>query len=485
MALLRSLLMIILMISLYPHWHFNFCSDFCTNAPRFQFTLSQQPQRLRLQSHLMKNKSVLKRMTTLGSVSEHLRFEIHFCLQMICGLDCRLKAGIHCSRRCDTYLTLLRAAELHAIYDKVQHIHSDPSWYSKPSNKGKFPFLSLHDRPSERFVLSEGTFEYMGREQFGEVWECVKGLERRGCTELYIEGSMGFGKSHILAMLADLLYRLGKRTIYIPDCRQALVAPLAYLQNSLLVAFAEPSLTLERTRIRSCQSLSDILAFCRTQTYMYFITDQMNALDSEEPNMDNISNEAKRSLKDFFLEVFYGNFSITSASANYRTTQHLVKKQTSDQKISFMGGMSEVTLPLVLLALFSFTIPIQNEMTHWWDHHKANLPTFECGEKARVEDMTGRIPLLLRPLLKFKGKSFRDVESQFWSHPDLEFVGQAVQDYASGVRQTGKQLNQLQGVSKNSYSERHHTNSQNEILSFCSCRLHNQFESPNYTNCLA
>jgi len=59
------------------------------------------------------------------------------------------------------------------------------------------------------------------------------------------------------------------------------------------------------------------------------------------------------------------------------------------------------------------------------------VPIFEDDDKARVEDLTGRIPLLLRPLLQWHGGPFRNIEEEFWAHRDLVVVGENVRDFAA------------------------------------------------------
>ena len=42
-------------------------------------------------------------------------------------------------------------------------------------------------------------------------------------------------------------------------------------------------------------------------------------------------------------------------------------------------------------------------MEQWWDHNKNKVPRFKDDEEeVEVEDLTGCIPLLLRPLLSFE-----------------------------------------------------------------------------------
>ena len=106
---------------------------------------------------------------------------------------------------------------------------------------------------------------------------------------------MGYGKSHILAVLAGLLSRTGELVVYLPDCRELVVNTMRYMQTALHYAFADPHLSDVRDEIRTLNvnSKDQIIAFCERCPDTYFIIDQMNALDLEDTNMDMVDNEKK------------------------------------------------------------------------------------------------------------------------------------------------------------------------------------------------
>jgi len=195
-----------------------------------------------------------------------------------------------------------------------------------------------------------GLFKYMGRERFSELWTKVDSFERGfSFSKLFLNGTMGAGKSHMLAALTCLLFRLGRRPVYIPDCRQLCRDPLPYIQSALLCAFADPSSALQRNEIRSLQSMESAKNFCRNRAgskSLYFIVDQINALEHEPPNADDHPNARKEELALFLKGISTGHFYIYSASANYRTARWMAQKQTGEDKMSIMGGMSEVRNPL-------------------------------------------------------------------------------------------------------------------------------------------
>lgn len=70
-------------------------------------------------------------------------------------------------------------------------------------------------------------------------------------------------------------------------------------------------------------------------------------------------------------------------------------------------------------------------MRHWWYHHEGKVPMIEDDDKARVEDLTGRIPLLLCPLLEFTGKQFCDIEHEFLEHRDLAVIEKNIRESAA------------------------------------------------------
>ena len=71
---------------------------------------------------------------------------------------------------------------------------------------------------------------------------------------------------------------------------------------------------------------------------------QQNALDPEPLARDNVPDSAKVELMT--LQVLQrltdGHIEITSASANHKTFMYMAAKDTDEQKVPLMGGMSKV-----------------------------------------------------------------------------------------------------------------------------------------------
>jgi len=240
--------------------------------------------------------------------------------------------------------THIETATLQDYHKMFQHLSDDPQWYSNPQNCDTIPFPFSFSEPPERFSIQDGKFEYMGREEFERVHKIVSSLKTGGGgTRLHIQGTMGYGKSHILAALACLLYRQGKVVVFIPDVRTLLLAPLPYITTALLCTFAGPSFKEERKRIRACKSMDDISSFYYgIRSFPYLIVDQIDAFEYSGPNTDSVPRGMKDACRIFINGLSVGSFTITSASANYQIAMHLKKKQTNEIKLSMMGGMSTV-----------------------------------------------------------------------------------------------------------------------------------------------
>jgi hypothetical protein len=78
-------------------------------------------------------------------------------------------------------------------------------------------------------------------------------------------------------------------------------------------------------------------------------------------------------------------------------------------------------------------------MEQWWHHHMDKLPKFENDEeRVEVEELTGRIPLLLRPLLRFGQRKYRAVERRFLSCPEIDAVRKNIMEFSESKRKIGE-----------------------------------------------
>ncbi|KAF8234815.1 hypothetical protein L208DRAFT_1393487 [Tricholoma matsutake] len=223
--------------------------------------------------------------------------------------------------------------------------------------------------PSQRFekkkINGVRRFEYMGRSKFRELEKRVENKTfLKGSESLYLYGTSGSGKSHLLAALVYCLVREGKRVFYIPDCSSLLLKPAQTIWAALTFAFYD----------------SDVLGT---------IGDPYNTAD-------NTGCSRKEMLNAMRFQHRY----IFSASANEDSNREADRKQSGISVVPIFGGMSE------------------DETDQWFILHGYQIPQLSAEQRERVEYLTGRIPLLLRCL--FNMTEFDELE--FRNMPDLRNV---------------------------------------------------------------
>jgi hypothetical protein len=229
------------------------------------------------------------------------------------------------------------------LHGRIGQLSAEPRDYSDPSHPIELPFPSTNIVPSRFAISGNDTFLFLGREKFAvvrDMWLKIS-ADLRYRRAIYVYGTRGFGKSHIVAALACLLIRNNQRVVRIPDCR-----PLVYLRNALLFAFEDPQSSEYRKRMWECQHVEAFGAFCEKCEseggHLCFIIDQLNALDPEPKGQDNISDEQKATIGSHLRRMAAGHVEITIASANHKTAKYMERKDTGERKITLLGGMTEV-----------------------------------------------------------------------------------------------------------------------------------------------
>jgi hypothetical protein len=235
-------------------------------------------------------------------------------------------------------ILLFRATDRHFILqDVILAIHKAiqklPDFdFSDPTLLTMLPFPSTLGIPTQRFKWSKQDnfylFQYMGRSKFKDLLGRVQGdnfLE--GFEHIYLCGSSGYGKSHILAALACKLIREKKRVLYIPNCAELLMDFKEVIRIGLYFACYESEPLLEE--IRSALDFDDLYRIWKKQKDIYFIVDQLNAL---EPDSD----VKKGQVTEWLKTMSRGRQYIFSAFANEQSNRVAV--------ISCNGGMNQVCL---------------------------------------------------------------------------------------------------------------------------------------------
>ncbi|CAB5310535.1 unnamed protein product [Rhizophagus irregularis] len=276
------------------------------------------------------------------------------------------------------------------IMEDIMKLDEDESNYSNPKKLLSLPFpYPGQKKPIDRFAINDnGFFNFMGRKEFKNVLTTInKFRSGTGYMKLFVYGTVGYGKSHILSAIACFLFRTGRRVVYIPDCRQLSVDPIDYVKSALFLAYHDDDAKINE--INSCENFEDITNFCKKLQFkeqLYFIIDQMNALDENDNTGVNI--DVKTQIRRDLDKMANHHYYIMSSSANNKTMLHLMAKQTGELKIKLFGGFDE------------------EEMKEWWNSHNPDLPAMDGQQIRQIEDITGKIPLFLNFLLESGHKNF-------------------------------------------------------------------------------
>src|SRR5438045_6835239 len=120
---------------------------------------------------------------------------------------------------------------------------------------------------------------YSGREDFVELVNKFQELRNNPhSNHLWVYGTKGYGKSHLLAAFVCYLTAQGERVVYIPDCREFMDdSPVKNFRAAMLFAWADdPTI---RGKIITLDSMGEILRFFENYNgRVIFIFDQMTAL---------------------------------------------------------------------------------------------------------------------------------------------------------------------------------------------------------------
>lgn len=184
----------------------------------------------------------------------------------------------------------------------------------------------------------------MGRERFPEIVNKIEQMmtfSYREPHKLNIYGTIGYGKSHILAALACLFTTRGHAVVYIADAETLVKDFPANMRHAFLFACAHPSLRHYWPDIMRIQSAHDVTAFSgRMEEGFIFIIDQYNALD----HVEGTGTEKQRQVAKYLAELEESNrehFFIESASANSRSYGR-IKRHRNEATIFLFDGMSKV-----------------------------------------------------------------------------------------------------------------------------------------------
>jgi len=178
-------------------------------------------------------------------------------------------------------------------------------------------------------------------------------MNRRANPRYFFHGTLGAGKSHLLAALACLLMREGRIVVYVPDCSELLADPKEYFRTALEFAYdsrehARSQLKgLRREEVDELVALERLKHFCRLAAtpskQALFIVDQANALDDETIlGSQQFSNDKKKQVRTLLDASTASHLKLESSTANYKHAWGNSRRQTSEKRIGLYCGLDEV-----------------------------------------------------------------------------------------------------------------------------------------------
>jgi hypothetical protein len=216
---------------------------------------------------------------------------------------------------------------------------------SSPATLIKLPFPFVGQSLPERFNYDgdHNYWDYMGREKFTELLDAINVLETTAWRGYLFYGTIGYGKSHLLAALACYLIAAGKRVVYIPDCRECAWKPIAYFRAAMLLTWGGPDDSVIRESIMALNTRQAISNFFGRQSNIFFLIDQMNILEVDPSGTDGLNDARKNTIYQWIRECVAPHKYIFSASANNQNRSWVKGKQTSAQPLLVHGGFSAVS----------------------------------------------------------------------------------------------------------------------------------------------
>jgi predicted ATPase len=152
------------------------------------------------------------------------------------------------------------------------------SWevLSDPSELSTLPFPFCSGLiAGERFNINDNyEFQYMGRTRFKELWGKVQDLSKPRFSRFYLYGTIGWGKSYMLAALVCFMVRRGKRVVYLPNCQQMLEHPVEYIKSALMFTFArDEAIQKQVSELKTADDLTDFFCIRHPRPTTVFVVD--------------------------------------------------------------------------------------------------------------------------------------------------------------------------------------------------------------------
>ena len=214
---------------------------------------------------------------------------------------------------------------------------------SSPTFDIKLPFPFVGTTMPQRFKVEDGdgnNWFYVGRERFTELLKLFRIVQLRpDHSALWVYGTKGYGKSHLLAALVCYLVAQKERVIYLPNCRGCIDAPVEYVQAAMLFAWADdPTIQNEIITLNTREMIHD---FFNCHQESIFVIDQMDAFGSENgKDRDGDLEEIYKWLN--LCKAWHP--AVLSTSANYQAYLRQMDKDSTEDTMHVYGGFTTVSL---------------------------------------------------------------------------------------------------------------------------------------------
>lgn len=221
---------------------------------------------------------------------------------------------------------------------------------SSPTFDVKLPFPFVGYVVPKRFKVEDGDesyWFYVGRERFTELLDLFQ-IVQQECdhSALWVYGTKGYGKSHLLAALVCYLAAQKERVVYIPDCWECIDDPVEYVRAAMLFAWADdPTIQDE---IITLNTREMIYRFFERQKKCIFVIDQMNAFGKSD-NGEDKNGGLKREIYRWLTRCQADHPAVLGTSANYQTYLYQAYLQqtmngTNEDTMHVYGGFTTVSL---------------------------------------------------------------------------------------------------------------------------------------------
>ena len=210
---------------------------------------------------------------------------------------------------------------------------------SSPTFDVKFPFPFVGYVVPRRFKVEHGDeryWFYVGRERFTELLDSFRILQqKRDHSVLWVYGTKGYGKSHLLAALVCYLVARKERVVYIPDCWKCIDNPVGYVRAAMLFAWADDPTIQDEIITLNTQEM--IYRFFQRRKKSIFVIDQMNAFGKSDNGEYKDGGLWKETYK-WLTRCRAGHPAVLSTSANYQTYLYQLSLRRT------MNGTNEDTM---------------------------------------------------------------------------------------------------------------------------------------------